>query len=322
MNELPQTKSPWQKPGGTLAKVTLVAMIGALGFAFYKYLPFLIDLTKNAITLAALVGVLALIVFLIMNDKSRNFFKNLYFVIMRKLTGLIVEIDPIAIAKGKVKEMKNRLTKIDDGITKMRGLHIKNERALENNKKELQDALQRLNIVKQRGNGQEGMLLEHHISQLDESVKKRSLNFEKSKRMIEILTEVKRSAEIKVKYTESEIKLKEEDYELMKANHKTLGVMKSLLNPQTDDAFDMAMEKMDLDIATWIGEMDSFLESGITDEISLDNAVASAKADAILDKYNNGGFAGILEDNKVNIMNNAEVVKLEESSNKLQNKYF
>lgn len=140
--------------------------------------------------------------------------------------------------------------------------------------------------------------------------------------MIEILTEVKRSAEIKVKYTESEIKLKEEDYELMKANHKTLGVMKSLLNPQTDDAFDMAMEKMDLDIATWIGEMDSFLESGITDEISLDNAVASAKADAILDKYNKGGFAGILEDNKVNIMNNAEVVKLEESSNKLQNKYF
>ena len=102
MNELPQHKSPWQKPGGTLAKVTLVAMIGALGFAFYKYLPFLIDLTKNAITLAALVGVLALIVFLIMNDKSRNFFKNLYFVIMRKLTGLIVEIDPIADRKSVV----------------------------------------------------------------------------------------------------------------------------------------------------------------------------------------------------------------------------
>ncbi|MBO7143035.1 MAG: hypothetical protein J6V76_08005, partial [Bacteroidales bacterium] len=128
MNQLPQSKSPWQKPGGTLAKVTLVALIGAAGYAFYKYLPFLIDLTKNAITLAALVGVLALIVFLVMNDTSRNFFKNLYFVIMRKLTGLIVEIDPIAIAKGKVKDMKSRLVKIDDGINKMRGLHIKNER--------------------------------------------------------------------------------------------------------------------------------------------------------------------------------------------------
>ena len=322
MNQLPQTKSPWQKPGGTLAKVTLVALIGAAGFAFYKYLPFLIDLTKNTLTLAALVGVLALIVFLVMNDTSRNFFKNLYFVIMRKLTGLIVEIDPIAIAKGKVKDMKSRLVKIDDGINKMRGLHIKNERALESNKKELNEALQRLKIVKQRGSREEGMLLERHISQLDESVKKRSLNYEKSKRMIDILTEVRKSAEIKVRYTEQEIKLKEEDYELMKANHKTLGVMKSLINPQTDDAFEMAMEKMDTDIATWIGEMDSFLESGITDEISLDNAVASAKADAILDKYNNGGFAGILEDNKVNMMQNSELIKLEESSNKLQNKYF
>ena len=322
MNQLPQTKSPWQKPGGTLAKVTLVALIGAAGFAFYKYLPFLIDLTKNTLTLAALVGVLALIVFLVMNDTSRNFFKNLYFVIMRKLTGLIVEIDPIAIAKGKVKDMKSRLVKIDDGINKMRGLHIKNERALESNKKELNEALQRLKIVKQRGSREEGMLLERHISQLDESVKKRSLNYEKSKRMIDILSEVRKSAEIKVRYTEQEIKLKEEDYELMKANHKTLGVMKSLINPQTDDAFEMAMEKMDTDIATWIGEMDSFLESGITDEISLDNAVASAKADAILDKYNNGGFAGILEDNKVNMMQNSELIKLEESSNKLQNKYF
>ncbi|MBP5367936.1 MAG: hypothetical protein J6Z01_05770 [Bacteroidales bacterium] len=322
MNQLPQSKSPWQKPGGTLAKVTLVALIGAAGYAFYKYLPFLIDLTKNAITLAALVGVLALIVFLVMNDTSRNFFKNLYFVIMRKLTGLIVEIDPIAIAKGKVKDMKSRLVKIDDGINKMRGLHIKNERALESNKKELNEALQRLKIVKQRGSREEGMLLERHISQLDESVKKRSLNYEKSKRMIDILTEVRKSAEIKVRYTEQEIKLKEEDYELMKANHKTLGVMKSLINPQTDEAFEMAMEKMDTDIATWIGEMDSFLESGITDEISLDNAVASAKADAILDKYNNGGFAGILEDNKVNMMQNSELIKLEESSNKLQNKYF
>lgn len=322
MNQLPQTKSPWQKPGGTLAKVTLVALIGAAGFAFYKYLPFLIDLTKNTLTLAALVGVLALIVFLVMNDTSRNFFKNLYFVIMRKLTGLIVEIDPIAIAKGKVKDMKSRLVKIDDGINKMRGLHIKNERALESNKKELNEALQRLKIVKQRGSREEGMLLERHISQLDESVKKRSLNYEKSKRMIDILTEVRKSAEIKVRYTEQEIKLKEEDYELMKANHKTLGVMKSLINPQTDEAFEMAMEKMDTDIATWIGEMDSFLESGITDEISLDNAVASAKADAILDKYNNGGFAGILEDNKVNMMQNSELIKLEESSNKLQNKYF
>ena len=218
--------------------------------------------------------------------------------------------------------MKSRLVKIDDGINKMRGLHIKNQRALESNKKELNEALQRLKIVKQRGSREEGMLLERHISQLDESVKKRSLNYEKSKRMIDILTEVRKSAEIKVRYTEQEIKLKEEDYELMKANHKTLGVMKSLINPQTDEAFEMAMEKMDTDIATWIGEMDSFLESGITDEISLDNAVASAKADAILDKYNNGGFAGILEDNKVNMMQNSELIKLEESSNKLQNKYF
>ncbi|MBQ5404719.1 MAG: hypothetical protein IIU11_10205 [Bacteroidales bacterium] len=321
MNEL-KGKSPWEKPGGTLAKVTLVAMIAGAGYALYKFLPNLIALTQNLLTLTALVGVLALIFFLIMNDTSRNFFKNLYFVIMRKLTGLIVEIDPIAIVKGKIKDMKNRLVKIEEGITKMRGLHVKNEKALEANKRDLEESLKKLQILQKQNKMEESGLLQRHISQLDESVKKRTLNFEKSKQMIDILTKVKKSAEIKVKYTEEEIKLKEEDYELMKANHKALSSIKSLINPQTDDAFDMAMEKMDTDITLYIGEMDEFLESGVIDDINLDNALSSVKSQAILDKYNKGGFDAILGEHKEALKLDSNLGKLQESSNKLSNKYF
>lgn len=315
-------KSPWEKPGGTLAKVTLVAMIAGAGYALYKFLPDLIALTQNLLTLTALVGVLALIFFLIMNDTSRNFFKNLYFVIMRKLTGLIVEIDPIAIVKGKIKDMKNRLVKIEEGITKMRGIHVKNEKALEANKRDLEESLKKLQILQKQNKMEESGLLQRHISQLDESVKKRTLNFEKSKQMIDILTKVKKSAEIKVKYTEEEIKLKEEDYELMKANHKALSSIKSLINPQTDDAFDMAMEKMDTDITLYIGEMDEFLESGVIDDINLDNALSSVKSQAILDKYNKGGFDAILGEHKEALKLDSNLGKLQESSNKLSNKYF
>ena len=321
MNEL-KGKSPWEKPGGTLAKVTLVAMIAGAGYALYKFLPNLIALTQNLLTLTALVGVLALIFFLIMNDTSRNFFKNLYFVIMRKLTGLIVEIDPIAIVKGKIKDMKNRLVKIDEGITKMRGLHVKNEKALEANKRDLEDSLKKLQILQKQNKMEESGLLQRHITQLDESVKKRTLNFEKSKQMIDILTKVKKSAEIKVKYTEEEIKLKEEDYELMKANHKALSSIKSLINTQTDDAFDMAMEKMDTDITLYIGEMDEFLESGVIDDINLDNALSSVKSQAILDKYNKGGFDAILGEHQEALKLDSNYAKLQESSNKLTNKYF
>ncbi len=322
MNEL-KAKSPWEKPGGTLAKIMLVVLIGVAGYALYKYLPFLISLTQNLITLAALVGVLSLIVFLVMNDTSRNFFKNLYFVIMRKLTGLIVEIDPIAIVKGKIKDMKNRLVKIEEGITKMRGIHVKNEKALESNKKDLEDSIKKLQILQKQGRmSEEGALLERHITQLDESVRKRTANFEKSRQMIDILSKVKKSAEIKVKYTEQEIKLKEEDYELMKANHKALSSIKSLINPQTDDAFDMAMEKMDTDITLYIGEMDEFLESGIIDDINLDNALSGVKSQAILDKYNKGGFDAILGDQREAVVQTAQYAKLEEASNKLTNKYF
>jgi hypothetical protein len=79
---------------------------------------------------------------------------------------------------------------------------------------------------------------------------------------------------------------------------------------------------MDTDISLYIGEMDEFLDSGVIDDINLDNALSSVKSQAILDKYNNGGFDAILGDSRELATRDANISKLQESSNKLSNKYF
>ena len=103
-----QTKiSSWEKPGGTLGLVVAGGAVAGGAILLYKILPFLITLTTNILTLGMLVAVLAGIAFLISDKRFRKTVSMVYFLIMRKITGLIIEIDPIAIVEVKVKEIAN-----------------------------------------------------------------------------------------------------------------------------------------------------------------------------------------------------------------------
>ena len=115
--------SPWEKPGGTLGMIVAGLAIGGGCIILYKILPFLISLTTNLLTLTLLVGVLAGIGFLVTNKRFRQTCSMMYFMIMRKITGLIIEIDPIAIVENKVKEMKKKILDIERQMGSLNGLN-------------------------------------------------------------------------------------------------------------------------------------------------------------------------------------------------------
>lgn len=82
--------SNWEKPGGKTGMVVL-GLLGAGGLMlFYKALPFLITLASNTLYLGLIAGI-------IYHPKFRKICSATYFMLMRKLTGLVIEIDPIAI---------------------------------------------------------------------------------------------------------------------------------------------------------------------------------------------------------------------------------
>ena len=141
--------SPWEKPGGKLGLVVAgIATAGGL-VLLYNILPFLITLTTNMLTLTLLVLALAAIAFLITDKRFRKTFSMVYFLVMRKITGLIIEIDPIAIVEQKVKEMKQKIGDIQTQLGKVRGLITNQKRRLNEKESELKHQFDLLQEYKQ-----------------------------------------------------------------------------------------------------------------------------------------------------------------------------
>ncbi|MCQ2253366.1 MAG: hypothetical protein MJZ61_07940 [Bacteroidales bacterium] len=320
--------SPWQRPGGTLGKIVLGAGIIGGAYLLYKNIDFLIQMTQKTLTLGLLVGIICLIGFLITNKKFRNLCSNVYFLIMRKLTGLVVEIDPIAIVEGKVKEMKGKIQKISKLLGDVKGLNMQNEKRLQLKKAEMDDNLRKLDLLQKSGRMAEAQVCNNKIVRLKTAIESSSKRLEDSKAWMMILTELKKAAELKVEDTEDAVRARKEEFESIKAQHKAFSSIQGLLsdNGGEIDSFTMAMDFMDNDISQKLGEMSLIIDEtgGIIDQIAMDNAVNSIKAEEFLQKYRESGIDGIfsntngpkaLEDKSVDSLN----AQLNKAADKLTN---
>ena len=179
--------SPWEKPGGTLGMIVAGLAIGGGCIVLYKILPFLISLTTNLLTLTLLVLALAGIGFLITNKRFRQTCSMLYFMVMRKITGLIIEIDPIAIVENKVKEMKKKILDIERQMGSLNGLNKQNERKIEEKKRQLQHEIDRLNEYNKNNKRAEAGVAERQAVRLQSAIERQIKRLEDSKKWYEIL---------------------------------------------------------------------------------------------------------------------------------------
>lgn len=297
-----QTKiSPWEKPGGTLGLVVAGGAVAGGAILLYKILPFLITLTTNILTLGMLVAVLAGIAFLISDKRFRKTVSMVYFLIMRKITGLIIEIDPIAIVEAKVKEMKEKILVIEKQMGNIKGLITQNQRRVDDKKAELEKQLGMLKQYEQRNMLDRAKVTERQVVRLQGAVERQSKRLEDSKKWMEILKKLKERADLVVVDTENEVNDRKEEYESIKAQHKAFSSIMSIIKGNPDDLEDFthAMDYMAYDISMRLGEMSNVIDEtgGLLSQISVEDGVTSEKAAQLLQKYENEGIEGLFSTN-------------------------
>lgn len=318
-NDSQQKISPWEKPGGTLGLIVVGGAIAGGCILLYKILPFLITLTTNILTLAMLVGVLALIAFLISDKRFRKTVSMVYFMIMRKITGLVIEIDPIAIVEQKVKEMKEKIQVIEKQMGNIRGLILQNDRRVKNKKAELEKQLGMLKQYEQRNMLDRAKITERQVVRLQAAVERQTKRLEDSQKWMEILKQLKERADLVVIDTENEVNDRKEEYESIKAQHKAFSSIMSIIKGNPDDLedFTRAMDYMAHDISMRLGEMSNVIDEtgGLLSQISVEDGVTSDKAKELLQKYENEGIDGLFA------KSNSEVkkAKLENNSQQMFN---
>lgn len=298
VNVAKNTVSKWEKPGGTTGMIVLGVVVGAIAINITPIMNFIAAACASTLSAIGMAAALFLVLYCLFDPRIRNIGSTIYFMIMRKIEGLLVDYDPISIVKRKIMQMNNKIQEITDNMGKLRGLIDKSEKRIQDKKKQCDHDFQLLNKYKETGKAQDAAVYERQVARLTEVIKNSEARLIQSKQWYEIMGKLKHQAELTVLDATNEVNERVEEWEMIKAQHKAFTSIVGIINGKDDQfsLFTRAMDHMADDISQKLGEMSFIIEEtgGLMSKIDMDNLVMSDKANALLAQYNSGGLDAVL----------------------------
>src|SRR5688572_31490249 len=114
-----RSKSFWERPEGVTGAIFLAAIIAIGAYITVKSLVFLVAAMTSGVGLIITLAVLGTIIFTALDPKARNLVWYIYKSAMRAITSIFVKMDPIAILKGYVSDLKENLRKMNKQVSKI-----------------------------------------------------------------------------------------------------------------------------------------------------------------------------------------------------------
>ena len=280
-------KSFWQKPEGVTGAIFLLGVAAGLGYLLTTGL--LTTILGNIIYLSATLMVLAAIVYMVLDPKMRNLVSYMYKSVMRAITGMFINLDPIGILKSYVEELEGNLRKMSTQIGALRGQMRKLQGIMQENTREMENNMKLAAMAKQKGNDKQLMLSTRKAARLKESNAKYDVLHKKISVMHKILTKMYTNSEILLEDIRDQVKMKEQERKAIRASHSAMKSAMSVISGDPDQRamFDQAMEVITDDVANKVGEMERMMElsSNFMNSVDLQNGVFEEEGLKMLEKY-------------------------------------
>lgn len=293
-------KDIFNRPGGTFAKITAVALAAGLGFGFVKMLPFLIEAASNTLyfigELVAIAAILAVLT-------SKSFWKWIslfWYTLNRKIVGLFVKIDPISILENSIAKMKDKLCNVHENITNLKAILIKMKRKLAEYEEQQQENISKLNLQNSRlkiggltSNEQLRIemsvgTLSNDISRLDSIIESQRQRIATSEKYQEVMERLEIIAKAKIERSTLELRRTKDAYEAAETQKSALKSISSILSGDAQGLEEeLAIEHITNTVDSSVAEMERFLDdsNGILENYNLETAVNVDKVNKILKKY-------------------------------------
>ena len=319
-----QPKSFWQRPEGVTGGLFMAAIIGA---AAYFLVPILSTIVWNTVNLAVGLGVLFGLVYVVLDPKMRNLVWYMYKSVMRWITGVFVEIDPIGILKSYIEDLRDSLGKMNQQISNLKGQMYKMAEMIKQNQREIQNNLSLAGRAKDTGRENIMVLKARKAGRLQESNMKLEDVYKRMEVLYRVLTKMYENSEIMLEDLSDQVVVKEQEYKAIKASHSAMKSAQAILTGNSDKKYmyDMALEAMANDVGQKVGEMERFMDmsKNIMESIDLQNGVFEEEGLAMLEKWEKEGVSFLLGGEKQQIINKAkssEVLDLNAATPKLPTK--
>ncbi len=282
-------KGFFSRPEGVTGAIFLGVLGLGVGYAAITLGPLILNGLLTVLQLSIVLGVLGVILFTVLNPKTRNLMWYMYKSAMRKITGLFVQLDPIGILKSYVDDLEDNLKKMSKQIGALRGQMRKLSTIMQENTKEMDNNMKLASMAKKKGNQQQLMLATRKAARLKESNAKYNALHKKINIMHKILTKMYGNSEILLEDTRDQVKMKEQERKAIRASHSAMKSAMSVISGDPDKRamFDQAMEATADDVANKVGEMERMMEmsASFMDSVDLQNGVFEEEGLKMLEKF-------------------------------------
>ncbi len=291
-------KTFWQRPEGVTGLLFMAGLILGGGYLLYLGLPILLVLAKNTLNLALMLMALGALVYVVLDPRMRNLIFYGYKSIMRWITGIFVQLDPIGILKSYVDELQNNLRKMNKQISQLRGQMHKLGEMIHINKKEIQSNLQLASKAKESDKQAIMILKSRRAGRLQESNIRLEDLYRKMEILYRVLTKMYENSQILMEDIKDQVDVKEQERKVIHASHSAMRSAMSIISGDPDKRamFDMAMESIADDVAGKVGEMERFMEmsAGFMNSVDLQNGIFEEEGLKMLEKWEKEGVSLIL----------------------------
>lgn len=306
MDESFKPKSFWQRPEGITGMLVAGGIIAGIGYILYNFLPVLINLAENTLYLSGMLIALAALIYMVIDPRMRNLVYYGYKSIMRFITGLFIDLDPIGILKSYVEDLEKNLYKMSQQIGKLRGQMHKLNEIIFNNRKEINDNLSLANKAKASNKNSMVILKTRKAGRLQESNLRLEDLYKKMEIMYRVLSKMYENSEILKEDIADQVEVKQQEREAILASHSAMKSAMSVISgdPDKKAMFDMALEAIADDVSKKVGEMERFMDlsSNFMDSIDLNNGIFEEEGLKMLEKWEREGASLLLGGEKDDIL--------------------
>ena len=114
-------KGFWQRPEGVTGFIFAGGIALVAGWVALNVLPTINEILSNTLYFGGLLAALAALLYVVIDPRMRNLLGYAYSGIMRWITGIFIQIDPIGILEGYIDDLKKSLGKMNTQIGNLRG---------------------------------------------------------------------------------------------------------------------------------------------------------------------------------------------------------
>jgi len=303
-------RSFWGRPEGVTGGIILAGLVIGAGILVTTFLSSIVAFASSIVGLAVTLLVLGAIIYMALDSKMRNLVWYMYKSVMRAITGLFIQIDPIGILKSYVEDLKGNLRKMNKQITKLRGQMHKLKELIINNQKEIASNLTEASRAKEKDKRNVMILKSRKAGRLKESNVRLEDLYKKMEVLYRVLSKMYENSEILVEDVTDQVKVKEQERKAIRASH---GAMKSAMSIIKGDAdkrlmFDQALEAVADDVSQKVGEMERFMEmsESFMASVDLQNGVFEEEGMKMLEKWEREGESLLLGGEKESLLLQAE----------------